>query len=319
MMCPARYLMLLVLAALVSVAAAEAFVVTRSASPACEILIPDDPAPAEEFAAAELVEYVEKISGATLHIARESKHGPAPGIYIGQTQAAAPHLARLNDLPPDSFVLLIDDDVFLVGDCGRSTLYAVYELLEKEMECRFLAPGQLWEDIPRQGTITLDETERTCSPGLRYRFNRMSVDPPTHEFFPDVLDWAVKHRINIGTGWPGAEPSEAVVKRGGFRAHMHPHILHKLLPTDEYLKEHPKWYALVNGERKDLGTRTQLCTTNPEVIDIVAEKISALFDEYPDLEFFGLGQADGTAFCECDRCTALDTGEMWSNIYTTKP
>ena len=36
-----------------------------------------------------------------------------------------------------------------------------------------------------------------------------------------------------------------------------------------------------------------------------------MFDARPDLEFLPLGAADKLAFCECDTCTALDTGEIW--------
>jgi hypothetical protein len=36
-----------------------------------------------------------------------------------------------------------------------------------------------------------------------------------------------------------------------------------------------------------------------------------MFDARPEVDFMGLGQADGTAFCECESCLALDTGEIW--------
>ncbi len=36
-----------------------------------------------------------------------------------------------------------------------------------------------------------------------------------------------------------------------------------------------------------------------------------MFVARPEVDFMGLGQGDGTAFCQCAECTALDTGELW--------
>ncbi len=78
---------------------------------------------------------------------------------------------------------------------------------------------------------------------------------------------------------------------------------------------HPEYFALVGGRRdstpEDFDGKhgRQPCTTNPDVIGIVAEHCSRFFREHPDYEAFSISLNDGRGFCECDRCRALDTGE----------
>jgi len=79
-----------------------------------------------------------------------------------------------------------------------------------------------------------------------------------------------------------------------------------LLNPDDYFSIHQDWYALVNGLRENRGDRTQLCTTHPEVPGVMATQLAATFDTRPESEFIPLGQADGTYFCQCDRCTGFD-------------
>ena len=45
---------------------------------------------------------------------------------------------------------------------------------------------------------------------------------------------------------------------------------------------------------------------------MISKGISRTFDAMPDMDFLGMGQNDGTNFCECEECRTLDTGEMWS-------
>jgi len=47
----------------------------------------------------------------------------------------------------------------------------------------------------------------------------------------------------------------------------------------------------------------------------VAEGVGRFFDASPEAEFVSLGPGDGTAFCECERCRALDVvGDQWSHV-----
>ncbi len=93
--------------------------------------------------------------------------------------------------------------------------------------------------------------------------------------------------------------------RASGRRIAHGHNLTNTVPPKTYFDTHPEYYALVDGRRQP----TQLCTSNPEVIRLSIEHITAYFDQHPEAMSYSLCPDDNKAFCECDACTALDTGQ----------
>lgn len=291
--------------------AGEAMQITENGGPTAAIAVPGDASPTERFAAEELRSYLHRISGAELTVASENAGGVAGRLLVGGTSPGLQVRRALGDADPDTFVVrTVGDDLVLVGASDRGTLYAVYDFLEQDLGCRWLAPGPDWEDVPREPSVEIGDVSRTERPGMKYRFLRMTVVGEPGSWYDHTMSWAAKNKINIGSGWPPAELPEPIARRGGFRAWMSPHVIHHILNVDEHFEEHPEWYALRGGKRLK-HERAQLCTTNPEVVEVVAAGLGQMFDARPEVDFMGLGQADGTAFCECEECTALDTGEIW--------
>ncbi len=94
---------------------------------------------------------------------------------------------------------------------------------------------------------------------------------------------------------------------------VHPPLF--LAPPYLYATNHPEYYAMVKGRRVVDGPYKQLeqswgylnlCLGNPDLQKVAAERIGRLMDMYPHTKYFGIGQGDGTGWCECDLCTALD-------------
>src|SRR5207248_9372220 len=69
------------------------------------------------------------------------------------------------------------------------------------------------------------------------------------------------------------------------------------LHKDDTFREHPKWFALVNGKRKP----PQMCTTNP---DVIARMVDYVLNAKEDI--MNISPTDGGGFCECERCQGLD-------------
>ncbi|MFW6156604.1 MAG: DUF4838 domain-containing protein, partial [Armatimonadota bacterium] len=94
----------------------------------------------------------------------------------------------------------------------------------------------------------------------------------------------------------------------------HAHAFFRHLPIDEYAAEHPEYYALVDGRRVTRYYMRrhggQVCTTNPEVINIFADSCIEYFETHPGRTMCAVSPNDGSGFCQCDECTALDPG-MW--------
>ena len=53
------------------------------------------------------------------------------------------------------------------------------------------------------------------------------------------------------------------------------HTFRELIPPAKYFRAHPEWFALVKGKRQGIadlsGHDSQLCTSNPEVIEKLAQ------------------------------------------------
>ena len=83
------------------------------------------------------------------------------------------------------------------------------------------------------------------------------------------------------------------------------------LESRQPFRNHPEYYALVNGRRlmSHYGDHMggQVCTTNPDVIRIFAETAIEHFRKHPDDPMFSISWNDGGVFCQCDRCRALDS------------
>lgn len=290
-----------------------ALTITDEGEPVAMIIVPRRSTATEQFAADELQSYLEQISDAVVVIGPEEDFAEGPRLLIGDTEAGR-SLAPIDGAEPETFVVrVVGDDLVLRGAGDRATLYAVYDFLEQDLGCRWLGPGETWEEIPQRASIEVGPIDRTELPGMKYRFLRMTIPPETDPWYADTLSWAVKQKINIGSGWPQTDLPDSFLKRGGFRAWMAPHVIHHALDPAEYFDEHPEYYAL-RGNRRPVAERggfQQVCTTNPEVIGAVAHALDGMFEVRSEVDFMGLGQGDGTAFCQCEQCTALDTGELW--------
>ncbi|MFH1919187.1 MAG: DUF4838 domain-containing protein [Planctomycetota bacterium] len=290
-----------------------AVAIASDGEPFAHIVLPADSTPTEEFAAAELQRYLLRISDAEVPIVGEGEGGEGPRVLIGRTAIGEQALNELVSDDTDAFLVKrTGDALVLAGRSQRATLYAVYDFLEDDLGCRWLAPGPDWEEIPALSTIAISEVDRAESPAMDYRFLRLTMGGEPGSWEEACLDWAVKQKINVGRWWPTELP-EASAIRGGFRGWMSPHLMiPSLLPPSVYFEDHAEWYALVDGERRAFGDQTtQLCTTNPEVVEMVAQGIGEVFDTWPEIEFVPLVSADTPAFCECEQCTALDTGDVW--------
>lgn len=115
-----------------------------------EIVLPADAVPAEQTAARELQSFLKQISG--VELADWSPPRPGPAIFIGQSPetASALGIPDWKRLKPDEIRLKsAGGNLYLAGDRPRGTLYAVYELLEKEFGVRFWTADAT--HVPKRG------------------------------------------------------------------------------------------------------------------------------------------------------------------------
>jgi len=305
----------------------------RDGKPFASIVVGPTCSPVECFAAEELSKYVGKITGVPLPVTTEPISGAK--ILVGRS----PALDELNlplrfpsDLPDAFITKTVGKHLALIGRGDRGTLYAVYTLLEKYLDVRFLAPGEEGEEVPSADRIELPEINEAESPDLAYRC-KGSVGSIEEIACPEsllMLDWMAKNRINtflipvvyydkMKTAYGDEIAKRAIDMEVGH------HDFDYWVPQTEFFDEHPEYFSLVKGRRKraektwieGLAFGTQLCLSNPEVARITAERIKAYFRDHPEVTLLDLWPNDNFGPCRCDECMALNEpghAKLWPKL-----
>jgi len=155
-----------------------------------------------------------------------------------------------------------------------------------------------WHDelgtvVPQQREIVIPEVDFTDTPDWSYRWLAYGPVDQTYKLLGRRL--RLGSTITTGCG----------------------HAWYRILSAEEYGEEHPEYFALVDGKRRTtyyLGHHgEQVCTSNPEAIEIFAQTAIDFFNEYPQFGMFSISPNDGGGLCECDNCRALDGGHTLPN------
>jgi hypothetical protein len=251
--------------------------------------------PSERYAAAELQRYLERMSGARLPIVTDAEPEQTREILVGDN-------TRLRRLKPgiefkklgaDGFAFRSEGSrLIIAGGRPRGTLYGVYTLLEEKLGVRWFTPEL--EVVPKRDHVELPKLNETRVPALEYR----------EVFWTEMMrdaDFAARHRLN-------GHHYRLVEKHGGRAAVYQPfvHSLDALVPRELYA-EHPEYFPLIGGKRKD--GYVQRCLSNPEVVKMATARVREWLKEHPEASIISVSQNDTFNFCQCDQCKALDDAE----------
>ena len=231
-----------------------------------------------------------------------------PGIYIGFEAPGVKY-----DLPADKkeFVASYADDnrIFIWGNDKenlKGTAFAVADFLEKYAGVRFLWPGELGTVAEKREPVKIKNGLDLYIPPFDLRL--------TSSFHYGSRNRTVAENKALDNWLDHQKVGQSVrAHRGsGFQ-----HAFDSLMPREVYGKDHPEYYALVSPEKwigepkPDKPTRLsdptmpgpwQLCTSNPDVRRIIAEKLAA--NKTDGIQ--SISPNDGYGFCECANCKAQD-------------
>jgi len=286
-----------------------------------------------DFAAAELRRYLEQILGAELPEAAVGGDGPTIRLSIKEH-------AGLTD---EGYELRAEGSTFRItggGDLGL--VFGTYEFLRRYGGCQFGAMGLDGEYVPRHERIQADAARLTMEPKLWYRGMQFSLYPSA-ELFRQNIDWMAKNGLNYVLYWPfshehannksvadvaSTDPRTGVgtdhttatcytkkwfdrqvrpaVRKRGLKLDMNHHNFLYWLPPARYRKDHPDWYALVDGKRGKMLSQVCICTTNQAAVDTLIENVRTYLRENPEVKIVGVVQEDGYGMCQCKKCVAGD-------------
>ena len=270
----------------------EATVIAHSGRSAYRIVTPDKRNPTAAYAANELQSLLGQITGVKLPIVSEGKAGGGPAFLLGPCRKSlkAGLVAKAAKLREDGVLIkTLGEDIALLGENERGSLYSVYVLLEKYLGVRFLA----WDCtvVPKRAELTLPKLDYSYAPPFMYR------ETLYWDSFPKQI--ATRQRLN----GPYTKCDASVGGKIAFYPYVH--SFDDMFPPDEYFKDHPEYFGLQNGKRVAGHVHTQLCLTNPDVPRIAKEKVLKWIDEHPDVPIIDVSQNDGNGWCECEKCMAI--------------
>ena len=277
----------------------------RGAEPRYAILIAEDAVESVRYAALELRDYVERLTGTRLPVVAgglpppdgTDAAVPSGGICVPPVRTPRSIFIRHVEDPAlgeDGFLIraVADGDLSVSGG-RRGVLYGVYELLEAYCGVGWFAS---WRTVvPR-----LDRFEVPSTLDIRQK----PAFPARTEGWLDEKrngDFCARLRLN------GQRcPLEA--RHGGFAlrpGHGNGHTFGRYLPAKEFFKDHPEYFALYKGERNP----GQPCLSNPDVLAIFKERVLDWIRKYPDGDLYMVTQNDNWVHCQCDECRAIEEEE----------
>ena len=288
------------------------------------VALPDDPDEATKLAVTELTNYVERVTRRTLPVVRLGSEPPDGKIVIGTLKtlgAAVPAGIRsrleATDNPEAACIETDGCTLWIVGKDEVADLYATYHFIESKLGVRWFK-AETKEDpgdyVPNLATVELAPFSEFREP--RFRIRRLDKCGAAGQPISVKAETAaVRNGYQVfppyGGELPYDKPDSPIYK---FYAPRCPHrsvsfggghtTFVKPMPAKTCFKDHPEWFALVDGERVP---GEQYCFSNPEVQSNTANRVIKLLDKHNGNGAFLFGMVDVThGWCECDKCRALD-------------
>lgn len=322
----------------------QTFALVRDGKPACAIVIAGKPRPAARLAALELQYHVLKITGAELPIRAESEPVEGHRIFVGENQATRQLGLRSEDFASQEYLVAFRTNaVVLIGrdwedtEANRrvegrpmagetlaalrhkldfwktvgvperstgemelpglhddqGTCLAAYDFLERFCGVRWYGPAELNVILPARQTLTVAGRDVRRAPALKHRAALPAGNWPFlrgqwGEFTRDQVHLYWRRIRQGGERWAGNHT-------------FHRETIKTVFNDPEYQCQNPK------------GRGSQLCYTNPKLIQQVAQMARDFFDGKSELpagwkalgDYFALVPDDNMNLCTCEACQAL--------------
>ena len=264
----------------------QKIVLAENKSSQYKIVLPKHATTYELRAATVLQDYLIQVSGAALPIVTSDKSPKSQEIIIGQNERLDELAAAIDYrlLKEDGFVIWTDSTrLIIAGGSEKGSLYGVYSFLEQYLGCRMYSPKV--KIIPHQNTVILGKINDRQVPVITFRDTHYRTT-----WDAEYTDW---HKLDHA---PDGERTDWG---------MWVHTFNELVPPQVYYSSHPEYFAMVKGKRLP----TQLCLSNPEVLQITTQNLRKKIAMNPAAKYWSVSQNDNRDYCTCDACKGLDARE----------
>ena len=254
-----------------------------------QIVVGNDASESEQWAATELQKYLKEISGASFEIVADDVETTDKEIIIGYNKHAQELLGSDFKNPESTdesfFYRNINSKIVVLGGKQRGTMYAVFAFLENVFGVRWYTPEVTV--VPKREKHLFDYLNHHEKPSLQVR----------NDFYYEAFDptWAAHNKINGAMGFRE--------QHGDIEGYWSVHTFYPLMPPAEFFDEHPEYYSLIDGKR--IHEDAQLCLTNPEVLEIITERLKKTMKENPSNLIYSVSQNDWRNPCQCNHCQKI--------------
>lgn len=258
------------------------------------IIIPDSAGEKIRDAAMDMKKILEEMSGAEFPLFTDEKEVHTHEIVIGETNRG------IKAVPSENGFSIISDgnSIYIYALDEIRTVYGIYGFLEEYLGCMWLAHDANY--IPKLNAARLSPPNKIFEPKMQWR----SVY--THEalYFP----WHEKLRLNgIGDNKDG-ERIEFI----GWGNWCHTYW--DFVPPGEFYADHPEYYAKKGDKVGKIrpGHEALLCLSNPEVYEIVRDRLAKKIEENPQCKYWDFSVMDSWAVqegCTCPKCREANKRE----------
>ncbi len=283
---------------------AEAWLV-KGGEPQGRVVIAKEASPELRESARLLGEYLEKATGATLPVVHEA--GAGANLHLGRTPWVEEHAGVPEKLDEDGYLLKrVDAENFvIVGGGASGDEFGIYEFLERYLGVRWLAPTELFTEIPKRSDLALPEGEQTSEPVFLSR-----------EFFPIVRERSPEEVATLER--PHMRPylsgdQWGRVNRLRARIDFH-HYLKRLLPPSKYGKSNPEFFPILNGKRMippdDEYYQWQPNFSAPGIVEASAAEILDYLKRHPQKTSYSLGINDSHRYDQSEASKKRRSGRV---------
>jgi hypothetical protein len=257
---------------------------------------------AEEFSG-----YLERIFSRRYPVKpHATENASSSGLFVGVVPEGFP-MAQEEESGREFCVMEVrSEQLYLFGSekFKQCTTFAVYDFLEKFCGVRWLWPGESGTVVEPRQPVSFPEGRTLIRPGFDLRL--------TNSFHYGAKMRSLTSRKELASWMQHMKVGASFGLNVG-------HSFRAWMPQSEFGEEHPEYFSLVSPEHwvglvkpkeptrtwdGSIETCTQLCTSNPEVRRIIAERVAQRAAETGKMQ--SVSPNDGFGFCECEQCRKQD-------------
>ncbi len=252
-----------------------------------DVIVAVDASDAVKQTAAELADYLGRISGAPFTVG--SGDG-SRGIVIGRAAdfSAIPFSVTFGSGPfqrEDYLLRSGTEGLYLLGATDLAVSHAAWDLLYR-LGYRQFFPGETWEVVP---TLSRLQVAVDCRESPSFYARRI------------WYNWGLRD-YNSGPYRAWCQRNRAVKGFDLNSGHSYGSII---AANREVFDQHPEYYALIDGKREYRGGDTKFCISNRELRQLVVAHGVRTFRNRPELDSVSMDPSDGGGWCQCDACRAM--------------